>query len=87
MFLRVLVPYCVHPVEVTFHSRWDHGEELSAQACFRNLRGWIKASPVKIKTAIGWTFYLLLAALLLDFLGEKCEFCHQVPGTRFTLRV
>ena len=64
---------------------WDFPGKSTGVGCHCLLQ--IKINPVKIKTAIGWTFYLLLAALLLDFLGEKCEFCHKVPGTRFTLRV
>lgn len=56
----MLLPYCVHLIEVTLTTNRPVAEGVVSYRFFRNVKGWSKANVVRSeKTAIGWIFKLL----------------------------
>ena len=75
------MPYCGHLVEVTFTANGPKARSCEPPTCFRNPKGWTKASSVtRKKTAIGWIFKQLLGCTALGAPEKKMQILPPTPG-------
>ena len=75
------MPYCGHLVGVTFTANGPKARSCEPPTCFRNPKGWTKASSVtRKKTAIGWIFKQLLGCTALGAPERKMQILPPTPG-------
>ena len=75
------MPYCGHIVKVTFQYNGPQARSFELPTCFRNPKGWSKASSVRRKkTATGWIFKQLLGCTALGPLERKIRILPPKPS-------